>query len=182
MRISQEEIFGPVAAVIAFKDEADALRIANGTRYSLAAGVWSGDIGRVHRFARRLRPGTVGSTPTARPTSGCPGAGRATPGSAASMATWRSRTSPSRRWSGSTPVADPTIASAPAMMNGCRVEHRQRQSFCAGPTPTRPTRLCVGTGVEVLPPFAARLAVLYTGRSAAVDPECGKPAGGSAWS
>lgn len=59
MRISQEEIFGPVAAVIKFKDEADALRIANGTRYSLAAGVWSGDIGRVHRFARRLKAGTV---------------------------------------------------------------------------------------------------------------------------
>jgi aldehyde dehydrogenase (NAD+) len=59
MRISQEEIFGPVAAVIQFKDEADALRIANGTRYSLAAGVWSGDIGRVHRFAQRLRAGTV---------------------------------------------------------------------------------------------------------------------------
>jgi aldehyde dehydrogenase (NAD+) len=58
-RISQEEIFGPVAAVIRFKDEADALRRANGTRYSLAAGVWSSDIGRVHRFARQLRAGTV---------------------------------------------------------------------------------------------------------------------------
>src|ERR1700723_1691900 len=41
MRISQEEIFGPVAAVISFKDEEDALRIANGTVYNLAAGVWS---------------------------------------------------------------------------------------------------------------------------------------------
>src|ERR1700749_367056 len=40
MRISQEEIFGPVVSVISFKDEADALRIANGTAYSLAAGVW----------------------------------------------------------------------------------------------------------------------------------------------
>jgi aldehyde dehydrogenase (NAD+) len=59
MRISQEEIFGPVAAVIKFNDEADALRIANGTRYSLAAGIWSADIGRVHRFARRLKAGTV---------------------------------------------------------------------------------------------------------------------------
>jgi aldehyde dehydrogenase (NAD+) len=59
MRIAQEEIFGPVAAVIKFKDEADALRIANGTRYSLAAGVWSSDIGRVHRLARRLKAGTV---------------------------------------------------------------------------------------------------------------------------
>ena len=41
MRISQEEIFGPVVSVIKFRDEADALRIANGTAYSLAAGVWN---------------------------------------------------------------------------------------------------------------------------------------------
>ncbi|VXC03022.1 putative aldehyde dehydrogenase DhaS [Burkholderia sp. 8Y] len=59
MRISQEEIFGPVASVIPFDDEADALRIANGTAYSLAAGVWSADIGRVHRMAAELRAGTV---------------------------------------------------------------------------------------------------------------------------
>jgi aldehyde dehydrogenase (NAD+) len=59
MRISQEEIFGPVVSVIKFKDEADALRIANGTVYSLAAGVWSSDIGRVQRFAKRARAGTV---------------------------------------------------------------------------------------------------------------------------
>jgi aldehyde dehydrogenase (NAD+) len=59
MRISQEEIFGPVAAVIAFKDEEDAIRIANGTNYSLAAGVWSADIGRIHRFVNRLKAGTV---------------------------------------------------------------------------------------------------------------------------
>ena len=51
MRISQEEIFGPVLSVIPFDDEQDALRIANGTAYSLAAGVWSADIGRVHRMA-----------------------------------------------------------------------------------------------------------------------------------
>ena len=59
MRISQEEIFGPVAAVIRFTDEEHAIRLANGTRYSLAAGVWSADIGRVHRFIRRLKAGTV---------------------------------------------------------------------------------------------------------------------------
>lgn len=59
MRISQEEIFGPVASVIRFEDEEDAVRIANGTAYSLAAGVWSADIGRVHRMARELRAGTV---------------------------------------------------------------------------------------------------------------------------
>jgi aldehyde dehydrogenase (NAD+) len=59
MRISQEEIFGPVLSVIPFDDEEDALRMANGTAYSLAAGVWSADIGRVHRMAAGLRAGTV---------------------------------------------------------------------------------------------------------------------------
>ena len=59
MRISQEEIFGPVVSVIKFRDEADALRIANGTAYSLAAGVWSRDIGRVQRSAKKARAGTV---------------------------------------------------------------------------------------------------------------------------
>jgi aldehyde dehydrogenase (NAD+) len=59
MRISQEEIFGPVLSVIPFDDEEDAIRIANGTAYSLAAGVWSADIGRVHRMAAGLKAGTV---------------------------------------------------------------------------------------------------------------------------
>ena len=59
MQISQEEIFGPVVSVIKFRDEADALRIANGTAYSLAAGVWSRDIGRVQRFAKKANAGTV---------------------------------------------------------------------------------------------------------------------------
>jgi aldehyde dehydrogenase (NAD+) len=59
MRVSQEEIFGPVLSVIPFDDEQDALRIANGTAYSLAAGVWSADIGRVHRMAAGLKAGTV---------------------------------------------------------------------------------------------------------------------------
>jgi aldehyde dehydrogenase (NAD+) len=59
MRISQEEIFGPVAAVLRFKDDEDALRLANGTRYGLAAGVWTADIGRGHRIVKRLKAGTV---------------------------------------------------------------------------------------------------------------------------
>ncbi len=59
MRIAQEEIFGPVAAIIPFRDEEDALRIANGTVYSLAAGVWTADIARAHRFTRKLKAGTV---------------------------------------------------------------------------------------------------------------------------
>lgn len=59
MRIAREEIFGPVASVIRFSDEDEAVRIANDTEYSLAAAVWSNDITRVHRVAKRLRAGTV---------------------------------------------------------------------------------------------------------------------------
>ena len=59
MQISQEEIFGPVVSVIKFKEEADAVRIANGTAFSLAAGVWSRDIGRTQRFAKKAKAGTV---------------------------------------------------------------------------------------------------------------------------
>ena len=58
-RIAQEEIFGPVQAVIAFDDEADALKIANGTAYGLVAGVWTRDGSRALRLARKLQCGQV---------------------------------------------------------------------------------------------------------------------------
>ncbi|MBZ3906374.1 aldehyde dehydrogenase [Streptomyces griseiscabiei] len=59
MRIAQEEVFGPVLAVIPFKDEDEAVTLANDSRYGLGAGVWTGDIGRAFRMADRIRSGTV---------------------------------------------------------------------------------------------------------------------------
>ena len=58
-RLAQEEIFGPVQVVIPFADEAEAIRIANGTRYGLVAGVWTRDGGRQLRLARALKSGQV---------------------------------------------------------------------------------------------------------------------------
>jgi gamma-glutamyl-gamma-aminobutyraldehyde dehydrogenase len=58
-RISQEEIFGPVLVSIPFDTEAEAIAIANGTPYGLAAAVWTRDINRAHRMSEALRAGTV---------------------------------------------------------------------------------------------------------------------------
>ena len=57
--IAQEEIFGPVLSIITYKDEEDAIRIANDTIYGLAAGVWSADAGRAQKVARRMRAGQI---------------------------------------------------------------------------------------------------------------------------
>ncbi|WP_374496151.1 aldehyde dehydrogenase [Zoogloea sp.] len=59
MRIFQEEIFGPVLAVTTFKDEAEALEIANDTVYGLGAGVWSRDGARAFRMGRNIKAGRV---------------------------------------------------------------------------------------------------------------------------
>ncbi len=59
MTIGQEEIFGPVLAVIPFRDFDQAIEIANGTRYGLAAGIWTRDVKKAHRLARALKAGTV---------------------------------------------------------------------------------------------------------------------------
>jgi len=59
MRIAREEIFGPVAAVIPFRDEADAVFQGNDTTYGLAAAVWTRDVSRAHKVARALKAGTV---------------------------------------------------------------------------------------------------------------------------
>jgi betaine-aldehyde dehydrogenase len=58
-RLGQEEIFGPVVAVTTFRDEAEAIELANAVDFGLVAGVWSADYPRAMRVARRIRAGTV---------------------------------------------------------------------------------------------------------------------------
>jgi aldehyde dehydrogenase (NAD+) len=57
--LAQEEVFGPVLAAIRFRDEADAVRIANATPYGLVAGIWTRDGGRQMRLARAIKAGQV---------------------------------------------------------------------------------------------------------------------------
>jgi aldehyde dehydrogenase (NAD+) len=59
MRIAQEEVFGPVLSVIPFDDEEEAVEIANGTLYGLAAGAWTQSMRRAFLLSERLEAGTV---------------------------------------------------------------------------------------------------------------------------
>ncbi|MEM6610314.1 MAG: aldehyde dehydrogenase family protein [Pseudomonadota bacterium] len=75
MTVTQQEVFGPVLAVLPFSDEADVLDRANATAFGLAAGLWSQDVTRIRRFADRLKAGTIwvncwGETDAASPFGG----------------------------------------------------------------------------------------------------------------
>ena len=59
LKLVQEEIFGPVAAVTAFDDWDELVQRANSTNYGLAAGAWTRDVSKAHRFAKAARAGTV---------------------------------------------------------------------------------------------------------------------------
>ncbi|MHA7179624.1 aldehyde dehydrogenase [Arthrobacter sp. MDB2-24] len=59
MRVTREEIFGPVAAIMPFDTEDEVLRLANDTDYGLAAGVWTQNLARAHRMSRKLEAGTI---------------------------------------------------------------------------------------------------------------------------
>jgi acyl-CoA reductase-like NAD-dependent aldehyde dehydrogenase len=73
-RIAQEEIFGPVLSVLAFRDEEEAARIANSTIYGLSAILWTRDLGRAHRVSQSIDAGWIVVNATASPTGG-PGSG-----------------------------------------------------------------------------------------------------------
>ena len=68
MRLAQEEVFGPVLAVIPFDSEDDVVRMANSTIYGLAATIWTRDIKRAHTLANRIQSGNISiNYPTVNP-------------------------------------------------------------------------------------------------------------------
>src|SRR5690606_171522 len=59
MKVAQEEIFGPVVVVMSFKDEQEAIKLANDTKYGLAAAIWARDQGLINRVANGIQAGTI---------------------------------------------------------------------------------------------------------------------------
>lgn len=58
-RLAQQEVFGPVLAIVTVQDDDEAIRVANNSDYGLAAGLWTGNLSKAHRLSRRLKAGTV---------------------------------------------------------------------------------------------------------------------------
>jgi 4-guanidinobutyraldehyde dehydrogenase/NAD-dependent aldehyde dehydrogenase len=69
-KIAREEIFGPVLSVLSFRDEEEAIKIANGTVYGLSAILWTKDMARAHRVSQRINAGWVVVNATAKPEGG----------------------------------------------------------------------------------------------------------------
>jgi acyl-CoA reductase-like NAD-dependent aldehyde dehydrogenase len=72
-KIAQEEIFGPVVSVISFRDEEEAIKIANSTIYGLSAILWTRDMGRAHRLTQRIHAGWIVVNATGKPLGGADG-------------------------------------------------------------------------------------------------------------
>jgi 4-(gamma-glutamylamino)butanal dehydrogenase len=81
--LAREEVFGPVLAVTSFTEPDEAIRLANGTVYGLAAGLWMRDVSLAHRAAREIELGWSGSMAGTRAISPCRSAALSNPASAA---------------------------------------------------------------------------------------------------
>ncbi len=95
-RVAREEVFGPIAAVISFRDEAEAIRLANDTIYGLSGSVWTRDGARALRVARAIETGviSINANTSVRVTTRRSGAS-SSPVTAASSGRTRSRPTPS---------------------------------------------------------------------------------------